>query len=88
MKLNLEKEWKYLNDAVFKNQPSETPFPKHIVAARELLLKAQVLLSIYAENKSADEKTDIEVRYKSTIEYYLFSLKQQTDGHTKNKNRL
>ena len=41
----------------------------------ELLLKAQVLLSLYAERKSADEKADIESRYKSTIESYFYLLK-------------
>jgi len=73
--LDLEKEWKFLNDEVFKNKPSETPFPKHIVTARELLLKAQVLLSHYTEKKSDAEKADIESRYKSTIESYYYLLK-------------
>jgi len=73
--IDLEKEWKFLNDEVFKNKPSKTPFPKHIVAARELLLKAQVLLSLYAEKKLPDEKADIESRYKSTIDSYNYLLK-------------
>jgi len=75
MMLDLEKEWKFLNDEVFKNKPSETPFPKHIVTARELLLKAQVLLSLYAERKSPDEKADIESRYKTTIDSFFLLLK-------------
>lgn len=73
--LDLEKEWRFLNDEVFKNKPNKTPFPKHIVTARELLLKAQVLLSLYAEKKSINEKADIENRYKTTIDSYNLLLK-------------
>ena len=73
--IDLEKEWKFLNEEVFLNKPSKTPFPKHIVAARELLLKAQVLLSLYAEKKLPDIKAGIESRYKITIDSYSNLLK-------------
>lgn len=50
--LDLEKEWKMLNDEVFKNKPNLVP--KHIITARELLLKAQVLLTLYTDKNSVE----------------------------------
>ena len=74
MSFDLEIEWSFLNNELLSKQPTQTPFPKHIADARTLLLKAQVLLSLYSVQKTEEIRTDLVYRYKSTIECYHYLL--------------
>ena len=69
--LNAENEWFFLKTEMSENKPSTTPFPERVVRAREILLKLQLLLSAYEDEKNASEQEIYKEKYLQAKHAYL-----------------
>ncbi len=69
--LNVNNEWEKLNFETSKIKPSKKLFTDFEVNAREYLLKAQVLLSKYENEKIDLNKEQIAKLYLETINCYF-----------------
>ncbi|RKZ33987.1 hypothetical protein DRQ19_01865 [bacterium] len=64
------REWSALNYEIFHNKPSATPYPTNIARRRKLLLKAQVILADYQNEKDEFLKAIDKIHYLELMDRY------------------
>lgn len=65
-----ENEWAFLK-VELDDKPATAPYPERIVRAREILLKLQVLLSAYENERQEEQKRHFAEKYVQTKQIYL-----------------